>query len=87
MEFGLGFVGTSCQWQLAGRVNSRLPPGPPAPADISSNNLLVKELARGGCHLLLSDPSMTKRICDLANPNKWAARACALCLCFVCVSI
>ncbi|PRW59599.1 serine threonine- kinase PEPKR2-like [Chlorella sorokiniana] len=36
--------------------------------DISSNNLLIRE-EKYGCRLLLADPSMTMRACDLADPK------------------
>lgn len=52
----------------------------PAPADISSNNLLIQEQANGGCHLLLADPSMCMRACDLANPDMWVLAPRPACL-------
>jgi serine/threonine protein kinase len=45
--------------------------------DISSNNLLIRE-EKYGCRLLLADPSMTMRACDLADPKMRVAVQCCL---------
>ena len=47
---------------------------PFAPADISSNNLLIREEKGDTCRLLLADPSITMRACDLAKPDMCARR-------------
>lgn len=47
---------------------------PFAPADISSNNLLIREEKGETCRLLLADPSITMRACDLAKPDMCARR-------------